>query len=402
MPQVIIWHPDGRRVLRGAHGWPAVTSEKPGQLKETAERQFNLQLWPLHEGGFTPNREILPQFRALTADPPPGLTWEEADSTSVLHGREWQRPSWPEWATQLLDTALDRVGWKRIGDLSPIHSWDLATVIRAETNAGRVYFKMAETGREASVTALLSQTLPGLVPPLLCTDVEKGVLVSASGGELLDGVGQVEAWEEVAQRLAQFQQKGDPVALAALGCPTYPLAEMAERIDAFLGDLPTLRDWGVEEESLSTLTEARPAVRAAFRNLTALGLPDLPAHRDAHPRNALHGERGGVWFDWSEAASAAHPFMDAGWFLWWTLGKPNLPVSQPYTDLSTRLVSTYLTALGCPDASKLFLKGVSLALLHRAVIYDSRFRHWEGTVHGWRPLYVPYYLRQAVRELIRL
>lgn len=34
-----------------------------------------------------------------------------------------------------------------------------------------------------------------------------------------------------------------------------------------------------------------------------------------------------------------------------------------------------------------------LALTHRAVTFDLRFRVWEGTVPGWRPQFVPYYLR---------
>ena len=320
----------------------------------------------------------------------------------ISNAREWQRPDWPERAARALDAALAEVGRTRMGDPSPVHSWDLVAVIRAETDAGTVYFKASETGREASVTALLSRTLPELLPPLLWADPEVGLMLSGSGGNLLDGVDELEAWEEAARKLARFQRQADASALAAFSCPAYPLDEMAERVDAFLADTPPLRAWGVGEEDLATLTAARPTIRAAFRNLAALGLPDLPAHGDAHPRNALHGARGSMWFDWSEAASGAHPFMDAGWFLWWTLSKGKLRVRQAHPDLETRLARAYLTGLECPDAAPLLLGSLPLALLHRATVYDANFRRWEGTLPGWRPNYVPYFLGCAAGELTRL
>jgi hypothetical protein len=179
---------------------------------------------------------------------------------------------------------------------------------------------------------------------------------------------------------------------------------MAQHVDTFLSDTPTLTAWGLKPEKIATLQAARPAIRVSFEALAAHGLPDLPAHGDAHPRNALAGTGESLWFDWSEAASAAHPFMDAGWFLAFALhpARSGLPVRAAHPDLESRLSAAYLQALGCPDASALLAQSIPLALLHRAVVDDARFRDWHGTVPGWRPQYVPYYLGLAAREVDRL
>lgn len=182
------------------------------------------------------------------------------------------------------------------------------------------------------------------------------MLLTGSGGELLDGVGDLAPWEDAVTRLAHFQLQADSQALADLGCPALPLRETAERVDALLGDPAILSGWGVRTPQQDILTAQRPQIRAAFQNLAALDLPDLPSHGDAHPRNALSGPRGSVWFDWSETLSAAHPLLDAGWFLWWTLNKAGLPVAQGRGDLGPHLARTYLTALGCPDALPLLLE----------------------------------------------
>lgn len=124
----------------------------------------------------------------------------------------------------------------------------------------------------------------------------------------------------------------------------------------------------------------------------ALGLPPSPAHGDAHPMNAITG-CGGVWFDWSEAC-VAHPLLDSGWFLAWLThpGRGTLPLRQTHPDAATELWQTYLQASTLPKSTD--PKGaMTLSLVHRALAYHKRFRTWQGTVPGWRPEYVPYYLR---------
>lgn len=402
--RVVVWHPGGSEVLLQDGGLPVLSVPPGGDLSGAIRAAWGAEAWTLHDGGWLLGHEGVVQVQAQSVDVPGGLTWGTAEVEPLPQAREWQRPGWPRRARQVLDTALAFAGLTRTGELEPVHHHDLVAVLRAETEAGTVFLKASDSPREAAVTALLSRTLPDLLPPLLWSDPQAGLLVSASGDEVLDGVADLTAWEQALERLALFQREADAPTLAALGCPACPLDEMTERVDALLADRTVLEGWGLEEAHVGTLTEARPTVRAAFRELAALGLPDLPAHGDAHPRNALHGGRGSVWFDLSEAASAAHPFMDAGWFLAFTLhpARAGWPVRVAHPDLETRLAAAYLNALGCPEEAGLLSTSLPLALLHRAAVYDRQFREWEGTIPGWRPMYVPSYLRQAVGELARL
>ncbi|MBB5235304.1 hypothetical protein [Deinococcus budaensis] len=402
--RVALWHPDGLRVLLRDGALPQVELAADADLTASLRAAWGLESWLLHDGGRAMGREGAAQLQALGDQAPGGFGWGQADLSPLAGARAWQRPGWPQRAASVLETALEQVGLRRTGRLDPVHHHDLVAVVRAQTERGAVYLKASETGREAAVTARLAQTLPDLLPPLLWADPGAGLLVSASGGKLLDGVAELTAWEQALERLARLQTGADATALARLGCPAWPLDEVTGRVDTLLGDRAALETWGLGPEHIGTLEEARPAVRSAFRDLGALGLPDLPAHGDAHPRNALHGPRGSVWFDLSEAASAAHPFMDAGWFLAFTLhpARAKLPVRLAQADLEARLAAAYVNALGCPGADRLLLKTLPLALLHRAAVYDAQFRGWEGTVPGWRPEYTPFYLKQAVRELARL
>lgn len=404
--RVVVWHPEASRVLLQNGEAPHLDVTRGSDLPDAVHRAWGIEAWTLHDGGLLMGREGTAQVQALTDAVPEGFSWGIAGVGPPPGAREWQRPGWPRRAREVLDAALRSAGLIGTGGLKPVHHHDLVAVLRAETDAGTVYLKASDTPREAAVTALLSHTLPDLLPPLLWSHTEAGAgrMVSASGGELLDGVAELGVWEQALQRLAQFQREADASALAALGCPAWPLGEMTERVDALLADAAALRGWGLEEEHIRALEEVRPTIRAALRELAALGLPDLPAHGDAHPRNALHGPRSSVWFDWSEAASGAHPFMDVGWFLAFTLhpAQEKLPVRAAHSDLEVRLAAAYLDALGCPEAGGLLLKSLPLALLHRAVVYDHHFRDWSGTIPGWRPTYVPFYLKQAVGELNRL
>lgn len=400
----IIWHPDGQRVLRCGQGWPAVKVREGQTIVEAVALAWALPVWTLHDGGLPVGQTGQPRLQALKDSALDGLSWEEIDVPPLFRARPWQLPGWPARVQDSVSSVLKTHSLSLCGQPQVLSANDLDFVLRVETTAGSAFFKVSDSPREAAVNEFLFKTLPELLPPVLWADPASSSLLTFFGGELLDGVNDLDDWTGAVKRLAHFQQKADAHALAALGCPAFPLLEMAERVDVLLADLDTLRAWGVEESCLKTLCAARPVIRTAFADLDALKLPDLPAHGDAHPRNALSGQRGSVWFDWSEAASAAHPFMDMGWFLAFTFHpiRAELPIRTASPNLAQQLTGAYLSALGCPDAAPLLSRSIPLALLHRAVVYDARFRDWEGTLPGWRPNFVPYYLRLAARELSRL
>ncbi len=176
-----------------------------------------------------------------------------------------------------------------------------------------------------------------------------------------------------------------------MGCPGYRFADLPARAGRLLGDAGTLRGWGLKDEQVGHLAELLPNILNAHARVSALALPDLSAHGDAHPRNALSG---GLWFDWSEA-QVAHPFLDAGWFFAFLAhpARGDLPLRKENPQIVEQLWAAYLTALDMSEAANLLPDAMRLALIHRAAVYHDRFERWTGTLPGWRPNYVPYYLK---------
>ena len=391
---VLLWHPDGQRVARRAGSAPTLALQPGAFPAEAAREAWQLEVWTLHDGGLAYGVSGPLRLQAVTECLPAGWTWEQEDTPTLPGARRWQRPGWRDEA----------LGWLAARGVRPqsirqVSTSDLNTVLDIEADGHTLFLKVSETSREADVTASLAGAMPELVPPLVAAN--DGWLLTETGGTLLRDVGDVDLWEEALRRLSHFQTSADAAALAAHGCPTVTLAELTEQVDALLADSAVLTGWGLTPEHITPLQDARPQIRQGFTRWAELGLPELPAHGDAHPRNVLHGERGAVWFDWSEAKAAAPLLLDLGWFLFFALhpSSAGWPVRQARPDLGKRLTRAYAEALGCPAAAARLSAVIPLALLGRAAIYDATFRKWEGTVAGWRPGYVPYYLRQAAQEL---
>lgn len=394
---IILWHPDGKRVARQGSAWPTLKLAPDQELTAQLRAAWQVESWLLHDGGLAYGVTGSPRFEGLGETLPAGLSWQEVAVPELRLARPWHQLGWPAKAQALLREA------GLSGTLRQVSSSDLNTVLRVETPQGTAYLKKSHSPREMQATAHLERHFPDLGPKVLGLSETENWQILASGGALLDSVGDLGAWTEALERLATFQTSAKAQAWAALGCPIYPLADMQEKVSAFIGDTTTLQGWGLDPKTIAALQAARPDLERAFGEVAALGLPELPAHGDAHPRNALHGERGSLWFDWSEAAFA-HPFMDVGWFLAFVLHpkRHTLPIRTAQPDLQKHLAQAYLRALGCPDAEQVLDKAIPLALLHRAAVYDQQFRHWQGSIADWRPNYTPYYLRLAAGELGRL
>ncbi|MBZ9713105.1 phosphotransferase [Deinococcus multiflagellatus] len=403
---VALWHAQALLVWRTPEGgWPQVLLSAEQPLEEALSAALG-PVWLLHDGGHLFGQAGLVHVQALgEGTPTGGGGWRAERPPPIPNVRRWQRPGWPATVNQLAGQLLQGTGVALDGAPHLQFASDLSATHLLATSQGRAWLKVSDSGREAALTTHLWARHPELLPPVLAADPARGALLTQDGGALLDGAAALDAWTEALTRLARFQRTADAGALAAAGAPALPLQQMTEQVDALLGDRAALRGWNLEPAVADALTAARPRLRAALRDLQLHGLPDLPAHGDAHPRNALHSAaRGSVWFDWSEAASATHPFMDAGWFLAFALhpSRAALPVWQAHPDAAARMGAAYLRALDAADAAPLLWRALPLALLHRAAVYDATFRTWTGTVPGTRPNYVPYYLRQAARELQRL
>ncbi|WP_155298222.1 phosphotransferase [Deinococcus kurensis] len=401
-----LWNARGEVWRTPAGDLPTLSVPDAAALPAVLRATLPPDAWLLHDGGLGFGRRGPLHVRLIGG---PEVTWPGGWSRhhpDALPGaRPWQRPDWPEVARDRVDARLGALGLTRAQPVEPSFSHDLMGIHRVPLGDGRrAWLKVSADGREAALTAHLAARHPDLLPPVLHADSQNTTLLTLDGGALLDGVPDPAAWTGALERLAAFQLTADAPALADLGAPTLTVPDVAARVDALLADPAPLRAWGLSPDEVGALRDLRPAVAAAFRDLHAHGLPAGPVHGDAHPRNALHGpERGSVWFDWSEAA-LAHPFMDAGWFLSFTLhpARAALPVRAGTPDLPERLAGAYLRALGAGDAAGLLWRSLPLAHLHRAALFDGAYRDWTGTVPGIRPNFTPFSLRQALREAVRL
>ena len=378
-------------VLRGVS---LARDTTPGALRALARDKLNVDAVLLHDGGLSLGFEGATVFMEALEPLPTGLTRTAWDLPP--NSPPWMRPGWFAEVKEWLEGVLEPPG-ERVLELEQVSTYDLACVLRAQTESGSVYLKASVDALEATVTAHLSHTFPNLVPELLAVDKVRGWLVTRGSGERLSGAADIEVWSDAFAKLVKFQ--GSSVNLQALGGAVHGFDTFAERAEAFLGDRDTLADWGLRDEQIDALAELPPRIKRAHEQVSALGLPKGPAHGDAQPMNALFNEESSVrWFDWSEA-SVAHPFTDVGWCLAWIMNpaREPLPVCREDGDAPARLWRGYLQALNVPDAEGLMGDAVVLAMTHRALVYHAKYATFESTVPGWRPQYVPYYLRLLLK-----
>ena len=368
-------------------------------LRHFARSRLGVEALVLHDGGLACGRrraEVRLELAPESASPPSPPFREGPPLPALPRARPWQRPGWHRSTLDWLDAALNTLGERRLGEAEQVSSYDLACVLRVQTDGGSAYLKAGESGREAGVSAGAWARLPDLTAEVLARDERAGLLLTRAAGPSLHQAAGLDAWTGTG--LARLQRGLSREAVEAGEAETHPFAELPRRLAALLSDPERLAGWGLGEDAPPGLMSTLEAARAAHGRVAELDLLDLAAHGDAHPMNVLLGRGGPVWFDWSEAGWA-HPFTDAGWFFAWLShpAREGLPIRQAHPDAVPVLWRAYLGALSIggrsPHAREALLAdALVVGLAQRAVTYDRKFRHWEGTVPGWRPMYVPYYL----------
>ncbi len=225
----------------------------------------------------------------------------------------WLRPGWYDEVVAWIDDVLRSSGRPAADEVVPIRQWGISTVLRADTPAGRVWFKAAFPGfrQEAAITEWLHRVSPGSVPPVLAADRDRGWL-------LLDDLGdRTEAADEPATRAAidelvtvQRLTVDRLDELRDLGAPD-------RRLGRLVGDLVEALDTTVAREILGdphppSMVEA---LTEAIAHVDGV-LPDVLVHGDFHPGNIAPRVRGATVFDWSDAAISS-PFVDIPTWTWW-------------------------------------------------------------------------------------
>ena len=238
------------------------------------------------------------------------------------HGvRLWSSPVWRANAVEWLDQRLAAVGLERTGEVEQPHLRPWATVLRAPTTGGDVWFKAAgpATGSEIGLYGLLGAVVPYAVLTPIALDVARGWMVLPDGGPSLDGsLAEIDfaiAMARILPPYADLQRAlvphGD--ALLELGLEDMRPANMPRRFDEALAAAEKyVRSHGTAADAatLRHLEVMRERVRSWCERLGALPGGWTVDHGDLHQWNVLIGADGlerPKFFDWGDAA-VAHPF----------------------------------------------------------------------------------------------
>jgi aminoglycoside phosphotransferase (APT) family kinase protein len=319
------------------------------------------------------------------------MTLEEAlPIIASPHARPWQQEGWAKSVTTWLSTILP--GEVRL-EAAKVN--DLACVLKLKTREGTVYFKTSHKGQEASVTARLAKIFPTFVPNVIAYHAEHNWLLTRDSGEWLSLSGHLDQWQTSLSVLATFHKTHSSV-FEDLRLPVHSFADLANRGEAFLRDTAVLQTWDLLPEQLENLEQLIPSLHSACEHVRTLDLAESFTHGDAYPNNALVKEESLCWFDWSEAGFA-HPFLDMGWFLAWTVLPRRDPPFLVTYDTTWQCWEHYLKARGTEGASVTPLEVMRLALLHRALAYHEKFYDWQGVISTTRPQYVSYFLKLLIK-----
>lgn len=332
-----------------------------------------------------PPERIAPRVRTWLGE------WAEANEPPALRPR-WSRPGWLSRATSWTHAALADHGLRADGPMEMRRLWAISALLRAPHDGGHAaWFKAVfpHFHHEPAVTALLERSVPGLVPPVLATDVDEGWLLLEEAGEPLPGVedggtdevvlaaiGQlVDGQEATRERLDEF---------AALGCPRRPLSGLADQLTDAMNEAVAL---GGEEVAPDRLREVAAFVSAQAAWLDGLGMGDVLVHGDFHVGNLLVGTGGTRIIDWSDAA-ISHPVVDIGPWLGevrpelrsagWDAWSAALARFGPAEELRHRKGEAY--AVACA------YQVVSYAGILRGIEPANRYQLRDGFVGYWKAL----------------
>jgi hypothetical protein len=223
----------------------------------------------------------------------------------------WTDARWLDDVTAWLDRQLEEIGLRPTGAIEQPHVRAWSTVLRMPTTGGDVWFKanIPLLAREAAVVALLAARRPDCVPRLLATDLDRGWMLMADGGERLREVVERERdlgrWLDVLPRYGQLQidMTDDLERLLDLGLPDFRLETLASRYEELIAGVGT-----VTVDERRRLRALVPTIRDLCERLASAGIPETIQHDDLHDGQVFVRDGRYLFFDWGDAC-VSHPFF---------------------------------------------------------------------------------------------
>lgn len=257
-------------------------------------------------------------------------------ATPTATDHPWVLPGWRGEVDRWLDAQLGARGLGPIVACEQVRTWALSCVLRVRTARGSYYLKALPPayGPEVAITALLATHFPTVVPPVIAADRERGWLLLADSGPLMDDA-RLALWDAAVSQIAAMQRAAIPLVgdLLARGCQDQRLDALAAQAATLPGD-PLVRAVLTDPE-YAALGALVPRLIDRCAELATFGLPATLVHGDLHSGNiAQRGDRL-TFFDWGDAC-VAHPFF----VLFALLDARYFPAGA--TDVGARLRARYL------------------------------------------------------------
>ena len=223
----------------------------------------------------------------------------------------WTDARWLADVKGWVDWQLEELGLQSTGDLEQPHVRPWSTVLRMPTTGGDVWFKanIPVLAYEAGAVALLAARRPDAVPGLLATDVERGWMLMADGGERLREIvereGALRRWLDVLPRYGELQLDLAPDIdeFLALGLPDRRLQTLARQYEELIDRVETVTD-----DERGRLRALVPTIAELCDRLASVGVPETIQHDDLHDGQVFVRDGRYLFFDWGDAC-VSHPFF---------------------------------------------------------------------------------------------
>jgi len=223
----------------------------------------------------------------------------------------WTDARWLAGVKDWLDRQLEELGLQSAGPVEQPHVRPWSTVLRLPTTGGDVWFKanIPLLAYEAAVVDLLAARRPDFVPGLLATDLERGWMLMADGGERLREIVERERdlgrWLDVLPRYGRLQidMAQDLDRLLGLGLPDRRLETLASRYEELIGRVDT-----VTKDERRRLRALVPTIAELWDRLAGAGVPETIQHDDFHDGQVFVRDGRYLFFDWGDAC-VSHPFF---------------------------------------------------------------------------------------------
>jgi hypothetical protein len=223
----------------------------------------------------------------------------------------WTDARWLADVNGWLDRQLEELGLQRTGAVEQPHVRPWATVLQVPTTGGDLWFKanIPVLAYEAAVVGLLAARRPDVVPGLLATDVDRGWLLMADGGERLREIVERERdlgrWLDVLPRYGRLQidMAESLDRLLGLGLPDRRLETLASQYEDLIGRVDTVTD----DES-RRLRKLVPTIAELCERVASPGVPETIQHDDLHDGQIFVRDGRYLFFDWGDVC-VSHPFF---------------------------------------------------------------------------------------------